>query len=69
MTASKPSFRPQTYGAQVGSLWVAIDFEAQAVAITRTDDMNRPVKTEDLGQGFLVDRNAEGRVCAVECIG
>lgn len=60
---------PEQYGVQVGSLWVAIDFKAQAVAVTRTGRPTRSVKTEQLEAGVLIDRNANGDICCVELIG
>lgn len=52
---------------RVGNLRVTIDFSAQAVSVTR-QDFHRSARTEDLGQGFLIDRDDNGFVGGVEIV-
>lgn len=53
------------YEVWVGDVLVAIDFEARAVSVTK---VGKSHKTEDLGGGFLIDRDDQGRVISVEVI-
>lgn len=69
---SNTPMQPKTYGCKVGQLWVEIDFEAQAVAITvgeRVIGWSAPT-TEEIARGvLLIDRNERGEVCSVEVLG
>lgn len=58
----------KTYEVAVGSLWVAIDFEAQAVSVSRGRDV-KSARTMDLGDGFLADYDVDGFCVSVEAIG
>lgn len=61
---------PKRHGWKVGDLWVQIDYEASAVSIVRGDGrVIRSAETEDLGDGVLIDRNADGEIIAVEVLG
>lgn len=61
---------PEQYGVQVGRLWVAIDFKAEALYITsQAGDI---VRTEEIGgptTGVLVDWNDDGSLHGVEVLG
>lgn len=62
--------RPTRHGWKVGDLWVQIDYEARAVSVVRGDGrIVRSALTENLGDGVLIDRNAEGEIIAVEVLG
>ena len=58
---------PEQYGVTVGSLWVAIDFKAEALYVTV--NTGRSAKTVDLGNGVLIDYDEQGAVTGVEVIG
>lgn len=60
--------KPASYGVRVRDLWVAVDFEAGAVSVTRLPQ-RRSARTEELGNGFLVDRTPDGTVYSVEILG
>ena len=57
----------ETYFVQVGRASVAIDFKAQALTVTL--GAAPTVRTEDLGNGVLIDRDTrDGRIVSVEVI-
>lgn len=60
----------ESYEIVVGNLKVYIDFVAEGVYVDRMDMLDLPLVTQDLGNGFLVDRNANDReqVVGVEVI-
>lgn len=61
---------PEQYGVQVGRLWVAIDFKAEALYITvKTAKVARTEEIAGPTSGVLVDYTAKGEVVGVEVLG
>ena len=50
----------------VGGVELSVDYEVSAISVTLVGE--KIASTEDLGNGFLIDRNAEGEVVSVEII-
>lgn len=57
------------YEIIVGGLKVTVDFKAEAVSVSRTDLISAGVVTEELGNGFLIDRCVDTKsVLSVEVL-
>lgn len=62
---SKPS---KIIHHQVGDLEVELDYEGMTVTVTRFGGAIPYFKTEDIGNGVLVDRGRDGKPWSVEFI-